>query len=69
MAAEGEQRLVPSLFKDTHDLQATAAAVARTGLVMTSTVWDGVAYRPTSKMERLVRLAPLDAALAQEEAS
>lgn len=61
-----EQRLVPSLFKNSHDLRTTAAAVVRTGLVMTSTLWDGGAYRPTSKMERFVELAPLDEALAQE---
>ena len=61
-----EQRLVPSLFRDADDLQATAAAIVRTGLLMTSPVWDGVAYRPTPKLERLVKLAPLDEVLAQE---
>jgi len=40
-----EQRLVPNPFKDSYDLLAAAVAVSRTGLAITSTVWDGVGAR------------------------
>lgn len=61
------KELIPDVFPDDKTIHATALAVGRTGLVMTDTTLDGIAYFTTSPlMDRLLKLASLEEALDAE---
>ncbi|MFO1024646.1 MAG: hypothetical protein U1E70_05625 [Acetobacteraceae bacterium] len=65
--ARASTQLSPSLFRDAEEMEATAASLTRTGLLVSVSLWGPIGYRPTPKLERLVSLAPLSEVLAQEE--
>ena len=63
-----ESQLVPSVFRNREELEATAAAIVRTGLIKTESGYGAIHYSPTPLLDRLVARAPLEAAIAKENA-
>lgn len=60
--------VIPDTFRDPDEVQATAAAAMRSGLVMsTGGTWDvPVTYVTTPRLARLVDLAPIEDAIGRE---
>jgi hypothetical protein len=65
--ARARAQLTPSLFHEADEMEATAASLVRTGLLVSVSLYGAIGYRPTPKLRRLVSLAPLSEVLAQEE--
>lgn len=78
-AEEGEQcafafstvaaRLIPQIFSTWNEMQATAGALVRTGLLQVMPAIGMSTYAPTALLDKLVSLASLDDAISKESRS
>jgi len=58
--------LVPSVFSTEEEFYAAGGALTRTGLLSATPGWGEMVFKGTPQLERLVRLASLDAAIQEE---
>jgi hypothetical protein len=58
--------LVPQVFGNREEVEATAGGIVRTGLLKVMPGIGSSTYAPTPLLDRLVTLAPLEAALERE---
>ncbi len=71
-ALEKELALAPAVFQDREAILASSAALVRTGLLVSlpslpaHTATRNLEYKPTRNLDRLMELAPLEAAIRRE---
>jgi len=61
-----DRQLVPTVIRDRDEISTILGALCRTGLVAAGSGWGSIVFSPTSFLDRLVEMAPLEVALKRE---